>query len=61
MGWTPLVEACYQGSGDVARLLVDSGADINVRDHAGKTALHFAKWRGLSGVARLLKRKGATE
>jgi ankyrin repeat protein len=29
-------------TGDIARLLVDAGADINIQDESGQTPLHFA-------------------
>ncbi|GIK00210.1 hypothetical protein Aspvir_004230 [Aspergillus viridinutans] len=42
MGKTALWSALYEGSAELAKILITAGIDINVRDHAGKTALHAA-------------------
>lgn len=39
---TPLIEAAYNGRLDVARFLVQRGADVNARDDRGKSALWMA-------------------
>ena len=45
---TPLHWAANRGRKDVARLLVESGADINKADLSGKTPLHWAsQWMSL--------------
>ncbi|GAQ09404.1 hypothetical protein ALT_6725 [Aspergillus lentulus] len=41
-GKTALWSALYEGSAELAHILITAGIDINVRDHAGKTALHAA-------------------
>jgi uncharacterized protein len=40
---TPLHFACNGGHLEVARLLIDRGADINARDMNGNTALHLGR------------------
>ena len=63
MGWPLLVIACRGDKGehplDIQRLL-KLGADINVRNHKGKTALHYAAKAGFLKVIELLIENGAT-
>ena len=63
MGWPPLVYVCRGDKGehpeDVLRLL-ELGADINVQNHKGQTALHCAAKAGFLKVINLLIEKGAT-
>ncbi|KAF2202721.1 ankyrin repeat domain-containing protein [Delitschia confertaspora ATCC 74209] len=43
-GWTPLMMACSRKNGDgeqVAELLLRKGADVNMKNNNGQTALHF--------------------
>ena len=62
MGWPMLVYACRGDNGEhpdeVLRLLA-LGADIDVRNYKGKTALHYAAKAGFS-QSHLLIEKGAT-
>ena len=63
MGWPPLVYACRGDNGEhpIAVLgLLFLGADINVRNYKGKTALHCAAKAGFLTVIDLLIEKGAT-
>ena len=39
---TPLVIASRMGNVKAAKFLIESGADLTIRDDAGKTALHYA-------------------
>jgi len=41
-GWTPLIAAIYQGKTNVAHYLISTGADVNIPDSIGKTALMWA-------------------
>ena len=63
MGWPPLVYVCRGDKGehpeDALRLL-ELGADIDVRNHKGQTALHCAAKAGFLKVIHLLIEKGAT-
>ena len=48
----------YQGQkvkhSDIARALIDAGADIHARDRSGKTVAHHAAKKGAAGVLRAL-------
>ncbi len=63
MGWPPLVYVSRGDKGehpeDVLRLL-ELGADINVQNHKGQTALHCAAKAGFLKVIHLLIEKGVT-
>lgn len=63
MGWPMLVYVCRGDNGEhpeeILRLL-ELGADINVRNYKGKTALHCAAKAGFLSVIDLLIEKGAT-
>lgn len=41
-GWTPLHHALAEGNGDVGAYLVEAGADVDLQDSDGKTALQVA-------------------
>ena len=47
---------CYK---DAVKQFLQAGADLNLADNEGNTALHYALWSGDSGVARYLIKKGA--
>lgn len=51
---TPLILAVMMGHQKVARLLIESGADVNASDQHGYTPLHFAASQGQVAVAELL-------
>ncbi|MEU5920399.1 ankyrin repeat domain-containing protein [Streptomyces sp. NPDC047141] len=60
LGWTALLEAVILGSGarahqDVVALLLAAGADPELPDPYGRTALHHAERHGLTGIAALLR------
>ena len=65
LGATPLILAAWWGDPETVSLLIDAGADVNVIDNSGQTALDFAikRARGPSMVERLKKAgaKTATE
>ena len=63
MGWPMLVYVCRGDNRehpDKALRLLELGADINVRNYKGKTALHCAAKAGFLKVIHLLIEKGAT-
>jgi ankyrin repeat protein len=64
LGWTALLEAIILGDGEarhteVVRLLVASGADVNLADSNGVSPLAHARRRGFSAMADLLEQAGA--
>jgi hypothetical protein len=56
---TPLHLAAKRGHVEVARFLVDRGANVNVRDKGSLTPLHLASQEGKVEVARFLIDHGA--
>jgi len=42
-GWNPLSVACHYGSKNVARLLINKGANVNFKDQNEKNLLMYAK------------------
>ena len=56
---TPLHSACASGERESARILLDAGADPNVRQQGGFTPLHAAAQNGDEELARLLLARGA--
>ena len=64
LGWTALLEAIILGDGgprhtDVVRLLIESGADVNLADGEGVTPLAHARQRGYHEIVKLLESAGA--
>ena len=62
---TPLMYALRgssaPASGEIVRVLIDSGADVGVRNRYGTLALHAAVWSGASlETIRLLLHSGAS-
>ncbi len=55
----PLGTAAFMRSVPLARLLLDSGADVNGRGEGGFTALHTARQNGDDTFAELLLERGA--
>lgn len=54
-GRTPLLNVAREsGNADMARILVDHGADINAVDVFGDTPIILAAWRGFSAIVNLL-------
>ena len=51
---TPLHLASYGGYIDVARMLIEYGADLTAKDKTGMTPLHLASYRGHVDVTRML-------
>ena len=61
-GWPPLVfQARGDRGGNVDRVrdLLERGADVNVRNHKGQTALHCAARAGFLDIVALLLDRGA--
>ncbi len=63
LGWTALIEAVVLGNGGANHTatvdaLVKAGADVNIADRQGTTALGHARTRGYSQMARILENAG---
>ena len=58
-GNTPLIVACQNGAGRVAKLCLRRGADVNVYNAKRNTALHFAATFGFEKLASWLVENGA--
>ncbi|XP_077206190.1 fibronectin type 3 and ankyrin repeat domains protein 1 [Paroedura picta] len=58
--WTPLMRLCaMSGKRDVADLLIEAGADVNMKDKDGKTPLMVAALNNHEDLVQLLLEKGA--
>jgi hypothetical protein len=56
-GSTPLAIACYRGHKEVAKLLLEAGADPSVRDGGtGATALSMARRRDMDEIVEMIER-----
>uniref|UniRef100_A0A182P664 ANK_REP_REGION domain-containing protein n=1 Tax=Anopheles epiroticus TaxID=199890 RepID=A0A182P664_9DIPT len=60
LGLTPLQIATRNGYSDVAQILLEQGANVQLRDTNGNSALHFAIESGCVKTVRLLLRHGAS-
>jgi hypothetical protein len=58
-GWTPLDYAAWKGHIEIARLLLQNGADVNVRSNGGWTPLYWAAYHGHVDILHLLVENGA--
>jgi len=56
---TPLHLSCRKGHTDIARFLVEYGADTAAQDKHGSTPLHEASWNGHLDITRFLVEHGA--
>lgn len=59
LGRTPLQHATHAGHLRIVKKLYEAGANINVQDNYGRTALHIACLRYRMSIARYLLRNGA--
>ncbi|GLA56455.1 hypothetical protein AtubIFM54640_000108 [Aspergillus tubingensis] len=51
-GWTPLAVACVEGHQSVVAVLLEHGADRDIKDHRGWTAQEHAAFRGYLALAK---------
>jgi uncharacterized protein len=58
-GSSPLISACLFGKTEMAKLLIDAGADLNFRNNDGSTPLHTAAFFCRPELVALLLKKGA--
>jgi ankyrin repeat protein len=57
----PIHVAALGGQKEMARFLIENGADVNAKAGNGWTPLHVAVLRGQTGVAELFRKHGARE
>ena len=53
-GETPLIHAAKNGKWESVRLLLESGADVHMRDNTGRTATDWAREKNFAGVMKRL-------
>lgn len=53
-GFTPLMEAAYNGQVDMVEILLQHGADPRLRDEEGRTAADHARAQGHASLAERL-------
>lgn len=58
-GVTPLHLACKKGHEGIVALLLEKGANLNVKARCGRNGLHFAAQGGHDGVVEMLLGRGA--
>ena len=56
---TPLSFAVRENSIEIAKLLLDHGADVNIQDSVGETSLHYAAENSFVEMTQLLLKAGA--
>jgi hypothetical protein len=59
-GWSPLHDAAYSDSADSLKLLLEAGAEVDVRANSGATPLCFAAQENSADAAKLLLEHGAS-
>lgn len=56
-GFSAIIKASIKGHCDIAKWLLDKGADANIRDFKGKSALDHAKENAHNDIINLLERQ----
>ena len=57
--WSPLMRASAEGHTDIVKLLLQRGAQVDLQNNVGQTALMWASDRGHMDIAKLLVDHGA--
>jgi len=60
-GVTPLLLSILIEKYEMAKILIEAGADINIGDNEDNTPLHMASWFGNFEIVKLLMLKGANQ
>ena len=60
-GNTPLILACERADGDIVKMLVESGAQVNLQNKDGMTALMACALSGSKSIARILLDAGVND
>jgi ankyrin repeat protein len=55
---SPMMWAAYEGKAESVRVLIEKGADVNMKDGLYHTALHIAAMKGHAEVVKVLVEKG---
>ena len=58
-GSTPLLLATYYGHLEVAKFILENGAEVDAKDSSGNTALMGVCFKGYKEIAEVLVRSGA--
>jgi len=58
-GSSPLISACVFGKPEIAKILIDAGADVNFQNNDGSTPLHTAAFFCHPDIVKMLLDKGA--
>jgi hypothetical protein len=58
-GSSPLITACVFGRSEMARMLIDAGADVNFKNNDGSTPLHSAAFFCRPEIVRMLLARSA--
>jgi len=58
-GWTFLMDAAFHGQIEAAQYLMSCGADLNLKERNGHTALYWACYKGHTNLARILLEAGS--
>ncbi len=58
-GSSPLISASLFGKTEMAKLLIEAGADVNFQNNDGSTALHTASFFCRPEIVKMLLNKGA--
>ena len=58
---TAVMGTSFEGHLDIAKLLLDKGADVNAKSKDGDTALMAASEKGHTKIVELLKARGSKE
>ena len=59
LGSTPLISAAVFGKTEIARALIEGGADVNLKNNEGSTALHSAAFLCRVEIVEMLLANGA--
>ena len=58
-GWTKLMRAAFRGEHEECQRLIQAGADLNIRDNDGHSALYWACYRDNAVMIKQLSDNGA--